>query len=62
MSFHEYKEYIRNKTSEEVAAKDNTFNPEFEEMLNRRIEKLDKISKRAFQQVRDNEKAMMFFP
>lgn len=40
--------------SEEVTAKDNTFDPEFEEMLNKQIEKLDDMSKTAFQQVRNN--------
>ena len=40
-----------------VFFQDNIYDPEFEEMLNRRIEKLDDISKMAFQQVRDNMKS-----
>ena len=56
----EYKEFetnTRNKITMEVITQDNIYDPEFEEMLNRRIEKLDDISKMAFQQVRDNMKS-----
>lgn len=52
MDTSEYKEYetdIRNKIAMEVIAEDNTYDPEFEEMLHHRIEKLDDISKMAFQ-------------
>lgn len=60
MSSHEYEEYeinIQNELYEEVATEDSTFDLEFEKMLNSRIEKLDDMSKMAFQQIRGNIKS-----
>lgn len=49
-----YREQIRDILKAESNKADNIFDPEFEKMLNSRIEKLDDISKKAFQRVRDN--------